>query len=377
VPDSGFDYYKKDNKFFIKFFLLNASVNQNDWKITQDAINRNIETFRGKPFIIMPNFSHPHPEDPEDMFKEQEPYRKGTIVDVGIDDKSKKAWGIAEITDEEAQRQISNGDVRFVSPSVLASRRDVIEQNGSNILNNFEGAHVAGVKDPAFGKFDAQIKGTCYGSSHECKNKLMFVQACKECGKFDKSKTSFVADDECVQKWIKEISDSHPDWENDQVVAVAYSKCYDSSHSANTSDRKESNTTNQMAETQLESVSADVEKLRTELDTVRKEYTAKVEGLEKENASLKAQFAAEQKKPFIAKIIEAKKSLGLSADKEEERLARFEIEDLQTMQAEYETMKTKTSPQQHIKYPYSASTDQETDTKASDAFLMKLHGGRY
>lgn len=32
-------------------------------------------------------------------------------------------------------------------------------------------------------------------------------------------------DSECVSKWIKELKREHPDWKQDQVVAVAYAKC--------------------------------------------------------------------------------------------------------------------------------------------------------
>lgn len=32
-------------------------------------------------------------------------------------------------------------------------------------------------------------------------------------------------DDQCVERWIKELSEEHPEWPRDQVVAVAFDKC--------------------------------------------------------------------------------------------------------------------------------------------------------
>lgn len=32
-------------------------------------------------------------------------------------------------------------------------------------------------------------------------------------------------DKECVLRWISELSHAHPEWDHDQVVAVAHSKC--------------------------------------------------------------------------------------------------------------------------------------------------------
>ena len=33
------------------------------------------------------------------------------------------------------------------------------------------------------------------------------------------------SDNACVSRWISELSHAHPEWEHDQVVAVAHSKC--------------------------------------------------------------------------------------------------------------------------------------------------------
>ena len=53
-------------------------------------------------------------------------------------------------------------------------------------------------------------------------------RTCKECTDFEACHTckhTTEAGDDCMSKHVKEIKASHPDWERDQVIAVALSKC--------------------------------------------------------------------------------------------------------------------------------------------------------
>ena len=69
----------------------------------------------------------------------------------------------------------------------MFNQSDLILSNGAEVSTKFEGAHVAAVKDPAYGIQKAQIKGKCNGSSLTCDSQLAKVQASvtkSDCEKF-------------------------------------------------------------------------------------------------------------------------------------------------------------------------------------------------
>ncbi len=166
-------YFTAGSRFFIKAFLIDDSINANHWGVSRDAIIKNIQSAIGKPFIIDFNtFSHPNAESIEQLLKEQEKYRVGTIIDVNYN--NGYAWFIAEIFDTRAIKAIRDGIVRFVSPSIIVNEKDiVIDQNGNEIVKSFIVAHVAGVKDPAFGILKAKINAQCHGQKYTCLSMLM------------------------------------------------------------------------------------------------------------------------------------------------------------------------------------------------------------
>ncbi len=165
-------YFTADSRFFIKSFLIDDSINANRWGVSRDAIIKNIRSAIGKPFIIDFNtFSHPNAESIEQLLKEQEKYRVGTIIDVNYS--NGYAWFIAEIFDAKAIKAIRDGIVRFVSPSIIVNEKDiVIDQDGNEIVKSFTVAHVAGVKDPAFGILKAKITAQCSGQEYTCLSML-------------------------------------------------------------------------------------------------------------------------------------------------------------------------------------------------------------
>jgi len=202
--------YTRDNDFFIKFFLLDDSINLNRWGVTEDALRANLKSFIGKPFVITENFGHPSAESGDALFTRQEIFRKGDIVDVGYEESTGKAWGVAHIKDKDAIELIKAGKVKFVSPAIVFNEQSIQKNGNSELIINFEGAHVAGVKDPAYSVFKAQIKGQCNGSDHECRKQLMMVQACTDCGTFSKDDIKTAKDfpwDECMAKMMKEYGD--------------------------------------------------------------------------------------------------------------------------------------------------------------------------
>ena len=178
--------FENEDKLFIKFFLLDATVNLNTWGVTRQAMLKGLKTFIGKPFVLTADYGHPNASSGDDLLIQQEKYRVGDIIDVGIDTKTDKAYGVAEITSPEAKDIIKNGDVNFVSPSIVFNdEANVADKDGNSIITEFEGAHVAGVAEPAYGIDKAEIKGKCVGSKDSCNLTLQKVEAkVSECGNY-------------------------------------------------------------------------------------------------------------------------------------------------------------------------------------------------
>ena len=233
---SQFKIIEEGDKLFIKSFLVDSSINANNWAVTEQALRKNISTFIGKPIILTEEFDHPDAgEDGDKLLQIQEDFRIGTILDIGIEEQSGKGWVVAEITDKNAMNILSQAGINFVSPSIVFGKDDLDKENGVDIVTNFEGAHLAVVKDPAYGMQKAQIKGQCRGGI-ECLSQLQKVQASVEkspCGNYlivnQGSTQNILQAFECTEKWIKELQNTHPEWEIEQVIAVALSKCGKSS----------------------------------------------------------------------------------------------------------------------------------------------------
>ena len=92
--------FENQDKYFIKFFLLDATLNLNSWGVTQQSLEKNLQSFIGNPFVLTPEFNHPNAIDGDDLLVQQEAYRVGNIIMVGIENRTGKAYGVAEIFDE-------------------------------------------------------------------------------------------------------------------------------------------------------------------------------------------------------------------------------------------------------------------------------------
>ncbi len=111
--------FEDNNHFFIRFFLLDATLNLNQWGVTENALKANLDTFIGKPFVMTPAAGHPDAANGDELMKNQEAFRAGDIIEVGFDTVTMKAFGIAEVKDKEAIERIKSGEISFVSPSIV------------------------------------------------------------------------------------------------------------------------------------------------------------------------------------------------------------------------------------------------------------------
>jgi len=219
--------YSENDRFFIKTFLVDSSINANRWAVTEESLRKNISSFIGKPIVLTSKFDHPEAKDGDDLLVEQEKYRIGTIIDIGIENKTGKGWALAEITDREAIKLLTDTGISFVSPSIVFGPNDIEIQNSVEVVTRFEGAHLAIVKDPAYGMVKAQIKGQCRGGP-ECISQLRKVQASVErspCGGYtiinQNGEQRILKADRALEKCIQSKMDAGLTID-EQALAICY-----------------------------------------------------------------------------------------------------------------------------------------------------------
>lgn len=260
--------------FFIKKFLISDKFNANRWRVTWDAILQDVKGFIGQPIVLTPDKDHP-------PVAIQDDYKVGEILEVEIDEMFHKVYQYSEITDPVAQQMILDEEIEFGSPTVVIydeETRDEVELGNGRIettLHRFVPAQDALVGNPAYGKEVDNIPAVCTGDGPGCAMKLLSVSASvkddvinddwrKFVGAINDDNTNqltivpFVkktvnsryssedlaiivgkienaneADlDSCVERKIKILRDEHSDWDNDQIVAVAFSYCRESAMEA-------------------------------------------------------------------------------------------------------------------------------------------------
>lgn len=245
------DNYKGRKGTFLKKFLIDDTMNLNTWGVTWEAIKKDVWDFIGKPLVLTPKRNHPR-------VYEQEDYRIGEIIDLGLMELEHKVWQVSHILDKKAAELIRKQKVKYGSPTVLVYSPGTVEIRNENtaaqetILHRFIPAHDCIVGEPAYGKLVDYIPAICDGDGPACALKLLEVSASIGDDNTDQLtivpfvkstlKKHFKAEtfaeivgyiqnthesnlDSCVERKIKILADEHPKWDNDQVVAVAFSYC--------------------------------------------------------------------------------------------------------------------------------------------------------
>lgn len=314
------------DKFYIRSFLIDDSINANGWGVSREAIMRSITTAIGKPFIVdFERFGHPSASTPEELLRVQERYRVGTIIDVGYS--NGKAWFIAEIDDARAIKAIRDGLVRFVSPSIIVDEQNIrVDANGNEIADMFIVAHVAGVRDPAFGVVKAQIKGICSGSRDTCMYNLRLVNAS--------------ADRLCVRECLhdKKVKGLEVD---DKAIAICLNECRDE----NGKNNSRSSSSLCSSYTNVNSMHAqDIIADRGNGTDTNNDKIAEYEKIIKE---LRDRLRVAETKPIINRIINAKLRLGRIRESDvESEMARYAnscMDLLEELASVYEELSSMTS----------------------------------
>lgn len=175
-------------KLFVKAFLLDSSVNLNNWGVTPESIPEHINTFVGKPLVMTDNFDHPGTDQDSlpHWLRYQEEFRVGNIIDIqqkkNPQTGSDVYYAIIEVTDSELKASLADNSVpHYVSPAiaqpVLAASSD------SDIISEWTGVHLALVDEPAYGVRKAMITETCGGDREGCLLQLMRTASSNFCHK--------------------------------------------------------------------------------------------------------------------------------------------------------------------------------------------------
>jgi len=191
---------------YIKFFLLDDSVNINDWGVSQRSIPQKIGSAVGKPIVLYIDTGNEpdahihkrkqglanHPvlaisskgETKEHAYLNQEMNRIGNIERAERDPRTGRWFGIGKITDKgvrEAFDADPAGLPFFTSSSIWNNQppmpRVVLDAAGNPMsverpdetqIEDWEFMHVALVDEPAYGVEKTQITGRCTGDSNTC-----------------------------------------------------------------------------------------------------------------------------------------------------------------------------------------------------------------
>ena len=165
--------YEDNGRRFMKVFLIDGSVNGNEWGVKPESIPSHINTAIGKPIVMFKNalgqFDHPplNDKDLSHALAYQDLFRVGTFIDVQEDiHKPGTWWGIAEITDENFKKAVKEDpSVPFyVSPTIALSSPFQNDQQ----ITDWTFMHSAIVDRPAFGIHKAYVGSHCAGDKQTC-----------------------------------------------------------------------------------------------------------------------------------------------------------------------------------------------------------------
>jgi len=202
--------YIRPDVTIIKTFYIDDTVNVNDWQATWEGLKIDAQELPGTPLVLQEDLQHP-------KFSVQEMFDRGTIFDYDIDEENHQIIVYVRITDLKIVERIKSGELQYVSPAVIPRGSETLRKvNGIDILDRTLPLHLAIVGDPAYGKDKAKISHMCSGDGEACYDRLKMMTATRQI---------FAAADDCVSRKIKILSDEHPEWKHDQVVAVAFSYC--------------------------------------------------------------------------------------------------------------------------------------------------------
>ena len=192
--------YSNSDGHFIKTFLISTKFNEAGWGVSKDTFREKIQSFIGKPFVIIPEHlssqrqkGHIFADSKEALLEEYKKYTHGIISSVSepfqYNDGTDDLFAMADITlsdSKAASTLLEHGNKTFgvfsVSPHVWGTF------DGNEIAQDWEGISVSLVPKGAYGQ-DAVVSKYCKGDAISCTKSL----AASLCDKEDSKAASMIS----------------------------------------------------------------------------------------------------------------------------------------------------------------------------------------
>lgn len=194
----------KNNRYFIRAFLIDDTVNKNKVGHRADYLAQHINKFVGRPLIVTDYLKHPHefyhipetgiPDADIKMYLErQEPYSIGVVKSVLrnkrlVQNSVVNSYdAIIELLDAKAIAAYKEGKIpRYVSPSIYRLNRN----DPPDAITDFEPINITIVDDPAYGFHNASVRNSCEGTNDVC-TRLLTQNASSQWIDYSKIKNLF------------------------------------------------------------------------------------------------------------------------------------------------------------------------------------------
>jgi len=148
------NWEEKEGKHYARFYIMDTSLNKNNWRVTDEALEKALDTLVGKPLTAKLGYHINHVSNPIEVGKFTQASKKDGY-----------ALGLAEITDLTAWEKIKNSEWKPVSVEITADKvvcskcgQDVLDEPDEHIksgeahevIEAFKFNRVAFVSEPAY-----------------------------------------------------------------------------------------------------------------------------------------------------------------------------------------------------------------------------------
>lgn len=315
IPKSNlFTNWKGEEGRFVRTFGMNSKRNKNEWRATWESIKKYVHTalqFPGIEYEVCKaegcDLDHVEADTFEENVAKQKPFQRTKIIDYVINEEEESVDFIHKVEDDNFWEKLQKREIKYVSPLIwpLVNGVKVLGKGRAGLpiidTNAWKFVHDAFLKNsPAYGKGIATVKTMCEGK--DCDIKLLSgklsadtttanaenISHLQETPLLVKHKGQLIllSASSCVSNKISHLSDSRPDMDQDQRIAVAFSECGESGK----------------AKSSFKTCTCSAKQNIMEEDDHKR-----MEAMEKENHDLKSKLKAQEEKDDKDKSHEARK----------------------------------------------------------------------
>ena len=149
----------------ITTFLVNDQEDSNGFSMSWDAIKKNADKWIGVKGILFEScdltgckYDHSEGKNLDEALALSDLHEVTKITSVKLDESTKSAFAVQQVTSSDFASKICNGEIEFVSQSIWLDEKpenpDKIHVTSSD---KFQPVHIAYISDPAYGKNTAKV----------------------------------------------------------------------------------------------------------------------------------------------------------------------------------------------------------------------------